>query len=98
MAELVEERFDLRVRAQDNDCLVHEHEGFAGTLTEGQVRRDDALRVRHISVADGWVLHRAVRQHAASLDGVHGGGAALPGVGEEVQVQVSQVPLQWRRA
>lgn len=94
VAELVEERFDLRVRAEEGDCLVHEHEGLAGTLTEGQVRRDDALRVRHISVADGWVLHCAVRHHAASLDGVHGGGAALPGVGEEVQVQISQVPLR----
>lgn len=42
----------------------------------------------------GGVLDTSVGALAAALDGVHGGGAALAGVGEEVQVQVAEVALR----
>ena len=94
VAELVEERLHLRLSAVRRRHVADGDEGLGGAAREGQVRGDDALRVMAATRRHGGVLDTSVGALAAALDGVHGGGAALAGVGEEVQVQVAEVALR----
>ena len=94
MAELVEEGLYLHVSAGDLNHFGDGDEGLGGAATEGHVSSDDALGVTTAVSGHGWVLDASVGTLAAAFDGMHGRGALLAGVGEQIEIEVAEVALR----